>query len=121
MCGGGIQKNYPRFFKCQGYNYDEKLNWTEKQRHFCNKLSQLKSTKIAIGDNTQPNGNMLMYSDHLTIYHCTSLYTSEHQRFYQIHSKCFKCPDNTIIGDFFSCAHFYGQSGVTRDPHMLPV
>ena len=27
---------------CQGYNYDEKLNWTDKQRYFCNKLSQLK-------------------------------------------------------------------------------
>ena len=24
----------------------------------------------------------------------------------------------TIIGVFFSCAHLYGQSGVTRDPHM---
>ena len=49
-----------------GYNYDEKLNWTKKQRYFLyNKLSQLKSTKIAIMDNTQPNGNMLLHSEHL--------------------------------------------------------
>ena len=30
------------------YNYDEKINWTDKQRYFCNKLSQLRSIKIAI-------------------------------------------------------------------------
>ena len=29
-----------------------------------------------------------------------------------------KCPDNTIIADFFPCAYLCGQSGVTRDPYM---
>ena len=30
-----------------------------------------------------------------------------------------KCPDNTIIADFFPCAYVCGQSGVTRDPYMV--
>ena len=49
-----------------GYNYDDQLNWTRKQRYFYNTLSQLKSTKMAISDNTRPNVmNRLMYTDHL--------------------------------------------------------
>ena len=32
--------------------------------------------------------------------------------------KVLKCPENTIIGEFFSCAQWCGLSGVTRDPHM---
>ena len=30
------------------YDYDETINWTDKQRYFCNKLYRLKSIKIAI-------------------------------------------------------------------------
>ena len=53
-----LKQTIPGFFLCRGYNYDEKLNWTDKQRYFCNKLSQLKS----IPDNTRMN--VVIYSGH---------------------------------------------------------
>ena len=100
--------NYPRFFNVRNnYNYDEKLNWTDKQRYFCNKLCYLLSIAIDLSWLTIKRECVnVQWSIVITI----EFRTQKIKDF-------LKWPDNTIIADFFPCAYLCSQSGVTRDPY----
>ena len=66
--------------------------------------NMLMYNQIAIGDNTQSNGNMLMCGDQFLLKFRT-LNIEDFIKYIEF-SHCFKCPDNTIIGDFFH-VHIY--------------